>query len=378
MRVLFIGPNLRAGGAERQWSILLPGLRRRGYDARMIALDGGGAFYEPLRRAGVPVEVINMSHQAAVGPLLRSSLVRRFLPEAIVSRGVSGLYVGHTLAAWRGARHIFSEHRQVGLPLSRRREAMLRLVGRRVDLVVAVTAEQTGAWLDRGYPGDRVVVVPNGVETPQVTETRSAIRQSLAIPESAIVAVLVAGLRPEKRVADFVQAVWRAREAHPELIGLIAGDGPERFAVEHAAHRDAGIRLLGERHDVPRILKAADMFVLASDREAAPMAILEAMAAGLPVISTPVGGVAEMVVEGETGMLVAPRNPEAMAVKLGEMATDGDLRRALGRAGAMRHREHWDAERMIDGYARILLLPRPESAPLAAHTNQGAVPWFRR
>jgi glycosyltransferase involved in cell wall biosynthesis len=360
MRVLFIGPNLRAGGAERQWSILLPGLRRRGHDARMIALDGGGAFYEPLLRAGVPVEVINMSHQADVGALLRCSLVRGFRPEAIVSRGVNGLYVGQALAALRRSRHIFNDHRQVGLALSRRREAMVRLVARRLELVVTVTAEQAGAWLDRGYPRERIVVVPNGVQTPQVSEARTAIRQSLAIADSAILAVLVAGLRPEKRVTDFVQAIRQARRAHPELIGLIAGDGPERSAVERAADGDAGVRLLGERDDVPRILKAADIFVLASDREAAPMAILEAMATGLPVISTAVGGIGEMVVHGETGMLVAARAPQEMAAKLGELATDGDLRRSLGRAGLARQRGRWDAERMIEGYARILTLPRRE------------------
>jgi glycosyltransferase involved in cell wall biosynthesis len=354
MKVLFIGPNLGAGGAERQWSILLPGLRRLGYDARLIALDGGGPFAESLQRGGVPLEIMNMRHQADIRPLLRSAALRKFVPDAVVSRGVSGLYIGLAVAQFRHARHIFNEHRQVGLPLSRRREAMVRLIGRRVDLVVAVTAEQAGMWLDRGYPPDRVVVVPNGVEAPDMAESSASIRRELGLPESAVVAALVAGMRPEKRIPDFVRAVLRVREVHPELVGVVVGEGSERSAIETAARGDAGIRLLGQRGDVPRILKAADIFVLASEYEAAPMAILEAMAAGLPVIATATGGIDQMVQHGTTGLLVAPRAPEELASRLAELAGDAELRQVMGRAGARRHREAGGAEAMINGYARIL------------------------
>ncbi len=132
MRVLYITPSLGAGGAERQATILLPALRRRGVDARALALDSGGPFVEPLRAAGVPVEVANMRHRFHFGPLLRSRLVREFVPEVIVSRGVSGIYVGHALARWRGAAHVYNDHRGVGVELSRRRHAMIGALARRV------------------------------------------------------------------------------------------------------------------------------------------------------------------------------------------------------------------------------------------------------
>ena len=103
MNVLYITPSLRAGGAERHASLLLPGLRRRGVDARALALDGGGPFVGPLRDNGVPVEVLGMRHQLHGSPVIRSHLVRSFAPDAIISRGVSGVYVGHALARWRGA-----------------------------------------------------------------------------------------------------------------------------------------------------------------------------------------------------------------------------------------------------------------------------------
>jgi hypothetical protein len=86
MRVLFIGPNLGAGGAERQLSILAPRLRALGFDARVIALDAGGPFAEPLRRRGVPVEVVDMRHQADLRRLVRCPLIRAFAPDVVVSR----------------------------------------------------------------------------------------------------------------------------------------------------------------------------------------------------------------------------------------------------------------------------------------------------
>lgn len=349
-----MGPNLSAGGAQRQWSILLPGLRRHGIDARVIALGDGGAFVGPLQAAGVPAEVLHMRHRADLLSAARSRLLRTFVPDVVVSRGVSGLYVGQMLAYWRGAIHIFNEHRQVGMPLSRRRELMTKLVSRRIDQVIAVTGDQAGAWLARGYPQDRIVIVANGVEAPRSSDSRLAIRRELGLADRAIVALLVAALRPEKRVADFIRAISLARQQRPELVGLIAGDGPDRVAVQSAAAGVEGIRMLGHRDDIARLLTAADMFVLTSEYEAVPMAILEAMAAGLPVLCTEVGSIPEVIRTGETGLLVPARDPEAIARGLVELSGDPQLRASLGAAAAQAHRERWSAETMIDGYAEAL------------------------
>src|SRR5205085_6981959 len=123
------------------------------------------------------------------------------------------------------------------------------LTARRIDLVIAVTPAQGAAWLARRYPRGRVVVVENGTEPVDVPESREAIREELEIPESAVVATLVATMRPEKRVADFVTAVRQARESDPNLIGVVVGDGPDRAAVHAAAGHDPGVRLRGHRKD---------------------------------------------------------------------------------------------------------------------------------
>jgi glycosyltransferase involved in cell wall biosynthesis len=170
-----------------------------------------------------------------------------------------------------------------------------------------------------------------------------------------VVALLVATLRPEKRVPDFIDAVSAARKSNPALVGVVVGDGPERSVVRAAADGRPGIYLLGHRDDVSELMRAADIFALASEHEALPMSILEAMAAGLPIVATDVGGIPGVVTHGENGLLVPPEDPAAMAARLVELASDSDLRLAMGSVSRRRQRESWDAGRMIERYAEFLL-----------------------
>jgi glycosyltransferase involved in cell wall biosynthesis len=354
VRALFVLPNLAAGGVERQWSILLPGLRERGIDARLIALDAGGPFETPLERGAVPFEVLNMRHQTDAARLFGSRLIRCFPADVVVSQSVSGLYVGELVSAFRRGVHVHAEHAGVGFPLSRRREAMVRMMARAVDWVIAVSPEQVAPWLARRFPGERIVVIPNGVPESPADAPAAAVRAELSIPQTAVAALLVATLRREKRVPDFIEAVSLARKTNPTVFGLVVGDGPERAVVQDSLKPESGVRLLGHRDDVPNLMKAADIFVLASEQEAVPMSILEAMAAGLPVVATGVGGIPGVVADGESGWLVPPRDPAAMAARLVELAADRNRRLAMGAAGQGLHRAHWDAERMVDRYAEFL------------------------
>jgi glycosyltransferase involved in cell wall biosynthesis len=364
MRLLFLGPNLAAGGAERQWSLLLPGLAKRGHDVAILALDGGGPFASPIAAAGIPLEILGMRHQADLLPVWRSPIVRRFPADVVISRGVSGLYIGQALAERRGAAHVFNDHRPGALILSARRERMIRAIARRIECVIAVADDQADVWEARGYPRERVHVVANGVPAWTAVQPRDQVRAELGIPADAVVAILVATLRPQKRAADFATAVRRARREQPQLVGVVIGDGPERAALEAAADGDPGVRILGHRDDVARLLGAADIFTLTSAQEAAPMAILEAMSAGLPIVSTAVGGIPDIVQDGRSGVLVPPGEPERMAAALADLAGAPERRRALGDAARRAHAERWDVERMIDRYEDLL-------ADVHAHPRRG-------
>jgi glycosyltransferase involved in cell wall biosynthesis len=151
----------------------------------------------------------------------------------------------------------------------------------------------------------------------------------------------------------------------------IVGDGPDRAAVEDELRRaslDGAVTITGERRDVPELLAGADVFVLSSRSECMPMSVLEAMAAGLPVVASAVGGVPEVVVEGETGLLVPPQSPEALAEALARLIADARLREHMGVAGRLRARARFDLPRFhrahMELYRRELAGARGYAGPV--------------
>ncbi|HET8872328.1 MAG TPA: glycosyltransferase, partial [Gaiellaceae bacterium] len=150
-----------------------------------------------------------------------------------------------------------------------------------------------------------------------------------------------------KAPKDFLTLVRAASRLPEGAETLIVGEGPDRLRLEqeiNALGVTERVRLLGERYDVPKLLADADVFVLSSASEGMPVSVLEAMAAGLPVVSSRVGGVPELVVDGETGILVRPGDASALAAALSGLITDPAKRRSLGAAGRARAEERFDLE----------------------------------
>jgi glycosyltransferase involved in cell wall biosynthesis len=155
----------------------------------------------------------------------------------------------------------------------------------------------------------------------------------------------------------FLEACHRVQEALPQARWLCVGDGPERAALERrAAGYSPPLQIVwaGWREDVPRLLAALDVFVLASRAEAFPLVVLEAMAAARPVVATDVGGVREAVVHGETGLLVPPEDPEALADAVLDLLGDVNKRRALGQAGRAWVKREFTLERQAREFLKVL------------------------
>jgi glycosyltransferase involved in cell wall biosynthesis len=150
----------------------------------------------------------------------------------------------------------------------------------------------------------------------------------------------------------FIEAVRAARRENPEIRGYVAGEGSERERLERLAE-GSGVTLLGVRSDVLELIRAADALCLPSEAEALPMSILEAMALERPVVATDVGGVAEQVVDGETGHLVPTGDPAPVGRALLALAADRERARELGAAGRRRQRERFSGEAMVEEYARV-------------------------
>ncbi|MFL5859966.1 MAG: glycosyltransferase family 4 protein [Solirubrobacteraceae bacterium] len=251
-----------------------------------------------------------------------------------------------------------------------RRLADRHLVGRFSDAVIAVSeADRRRMVSEVGMPADRVVLIPNGIAGAGAGD-RVAVARELGLAPGTPVLVQTATLRPQKAVEVMIAATAIIRRAHPDVRLLIAGDGDAaRLRAVAAAEGVAdAVSLLGPRGDVADLLAAASVGVLSSDFEGMPLAVLEYMAAGLPVVAPGVGGLPEIVRDGETGFLVGPRDPAALAERVGRLLADPALAREMGERGRRRQRELFSQEAMtgaVSGLYERLLSAKGISVPTA-------------
>lgn len=188
----------------------------------------------------------------------------------------------------------------------------------------------------------RTEVLIHGIDTstpPPEAGTRERVREALGIAENEVLALTVGNLRRNKDYPNLLAAANRARADFPRLRFIAVGQGPLEQEIK-SLHRDLGLgdgfQLLGFRRDVADLMAASDIFVMGSAHEGLPVAIMEAFAAGLPVVATTVGGVPQQVREEVEGMLVPPGNPEALASALVKVAGDGDMRTKMASAAGER------------------------------------------
>lgn len=359
MRPLFVCPALGVGGAERHWAALLPALAERGAEPSLLTLSDRGALFDGVRAAGVPARCAGMPSRFRLGRLRRAIAEVEPRPDVVVAYGVSAVLAGRAIARRAGAPLVVNEHTPLtpdGRMLAPRphQRVLGRLIAPRTDAVIAVARAQVEPLVRRGYRRERIRVIPNGVfdRGPEPARERGGVRAELGAADGDLLALELAALRPEKRVDAFLEAVSAARRAGAAVRGVVAGGGPEHRRL--LAGLPEGVTLLGPRDDVPDLLAAADVLCLLSEAEALPMAILEAMATGLPVVSWDVGDVAHAALDGETGAVLPPGDVAGAARALAELEADRDAARRMGEAGRRRQRELFDGDRMADSYLRAL------------------------
>jgi len=368
-KILFVCSGLNVGGAERQWSQLIPALRDRGYNVTVLTLVDEGPFFEELRLRGIDVRCARMRHRLDVIGLSRALRLHELRPAVVVTHSINAHVVGHLIARKVGSPHVTTEHFNLGpgTPRARHREVLARIVGPRVDCAIAISQRQIPRLLKLGYRRNRIRIIANGVPEIVASKSPSSVRSQIAMERDAFMAVLIATLRPEKDPALFVRAVQEAHGSEPRVRGVIVGGGPEFEHVKALVGDGEIVRLTGPRSDVPDILQAADVVCLSSTAEGLPMVILEAMAAGKPIVATEIGGVPEAVQNDRTGILVPIGDVQGFAAALVRLAGDAELAARMGQAGRERHRTQFSFERMIDEYADVLdgMLATPTSTNVA-------------
>jgi len=355
-RVLFLYTTLATGGAERQLALLAPALQHAGFAPVVATLRERGRYFEELAAAGIETHFADMRSRFDAAGARRAYGLWRMRPDAVFSSSVDGQVIGQAIATRTHAPHITAEHGGAGIPRALHRRLLARLIAPRVSAVVAVSATQEAELRALGYPSARIEVIPNGIPDPVVRRPRDEVRSELGIRPDDVLVLLAATLRPEKQPEEFVAAVQEARERDPRLRGVIAGRGPLLEAARQAAAQtDGAVQVLGERADVPDLIHAASAVCLTSAFEGLPMIVLEAMALARPVVAYRVGGIAEAVADGETGMLAPPGDRPGLAdrlVKLARMPDDTLIE--MGRLARERFLSRYGVEPMIERYRSLL------------------------
>lgn len=354
VRILYLIAQLGAGGTESQLLHLLRRLDRDLYSPEVVTFTAGGALRREFQEAS-PVKILPKSRFTEPLALLRLvGLLRRRRPAIL-----------HTLlfpSNWRGALAgrlatvpvVIGSVRNVSTWMGPASRAVERAATSLADAVV-VNAEAVGRFMIRevGAREDRLRLIPNGVDLQAFSPRdggASALRSELWGRGERIVVGAVMSLSTKKNPYLLLESAARVIEKRPDARFLIAGEGPLRAGLEERIRGldlDGKVKLLGVRRDVPEILRSLDLLTLTSDREGCPNVVLEAMATGLPVAATAVGGTPDLVEDGVSGRLVPPGDGEALAAAILDILSDPARTRGMGEAGLRRAREGFGMESMV-------------------------------
>ncbi len=345
MRVLQMIDLLRIGGAQKLVETFALHAASYGIQASVLSLhdDPQSPIQQALRDAGVEVFLFPAPHLLDAGRLRalaahfrarRYDVVQTHLAYANILGGLVGRWTGTPVVA---TLHSVGQDPRFRNPLRRALETCtLRYAAR---AVVAVGGEVAQAHTDR-LGRKRIEVIPNAVpEIPPLSlQERRALRSQLGCTPENVVLIAVGRLAPPKGYPDLLEAFARLHTHAPHARLWVVGDGvlrDELHSLKGHLGLDAAVRFLGRRDDVPALLSAADIFVNASHWEGLPLAVLEAMMAGLPVVATAVGDVPSVLMP-EAGQLIPPQAPAALASALIALVEDPALRQRMGDAA----REH--------------------------------------
>jgi glycosyltransferase involved in cell wall biosynthesis len=342
------------GGQERRVLAESVGMRERGHEV-WIATPPGGALAD--RAAEVGIEVIPMSFRRRSLPwsaLNVASLVRRVRPDVVNSHSSADSWAV-ALAGRMGPRPralVRSRHISAGVapgPLHR------FLYGQADHLITTGETIRRDLAASGLVPLERSTSIPTGVDPDRFAPNaagRTEARRKLGLDGTGPVIGVVAYLRPDKGHQVLLRAMPEIVRQQPDCVLLVVGDGSQRSVLESMTvdyGLEARVRFLGAREDIPAVLCALDVFCLPSIRnEGVPQSVLQASAAGLPVVSTAVGGIPEAVIEGKTGIVVPPGDARSLAEALAALLADPECRDRMGHAGRRHVKDVFSLREMLD------------------------------
>jgi glycosyltransferase involved in cell wall biosynthesis len=358
IKLLLVIPTLDRSGAEKQFTLLATHLPRDEFDVQAVALTRGGPYEAELREHGVPLALLHK--RSRLDPIcwwrLRR-LVAQWQPDVIHSWLFAANAYTRFVAGKKPRPKVIVSERCVDTWKSGWQLWLDRRQAPRTERLIANSHAVADFYREHGFPAERIAVIPNGIEIPQVeANNRDCALAEFHIPPGAKMVGYIGRLARQKRVKDLVWAMQLLKQLTDNVYFLIVGEGPEhdrlrRFA-EHMGCDDL-VRFAGHRDDTPQLMRLMNVLWLASDFEGMSNSIMEAMAAGVPVVASDIPPNRELVVDGQTGFLVKVGDSVGFAQFADRILADRDLARRLGAAAQQRMREEFSVAKMVAAHRRL-------------------------
>jgi glycosyltransferase involved in cell wall biosynthesis len=376
MRVLFLSTSMGMGGADQQLMSAAQELRSRGHEVLIVSLTPLGPMGLEAKSIGIPTQSLEMRRGFAdPRALVRlGRLVRAWRPDVLHSHMVHANLMARALRLFVSIPALVSTIHNI-YEGGRLRMAAYRLSNRLVDQMTIISQAAADHFIAEGIvPKELLRVVPNGVDADLfrevLPEARDAVRRSLGL-EREFVWLAVGRFEIAKDYPNMLRAFARVREQHPRSVLLLVGRGSlqgETETLVQALDLGTQVRFLGVRDDVPELMSAADGYVMSSAWEGMPMVLLEAAAAGLPIVATRVGGNHEVVCDEESGFLVPPRAPDLLGLAMLRLMESSEAhRRSMGDRGRQHIRANYGLSRVVERweiiYREVLARKRVRPAP---------------
>jgi glycosyltransferase involved in cell wall biosynthesis len=343
-------------GGQNQVLLTVLGLRARGQRSALVAHPDG----ELRRRASDGPDLFPLASRMEIdihAAWKLSRLIRQLQPDIVHAHDAHGIAmtaVAISLAA-SGVATRFVASRRVDFHVGK--NAFSRWKYRHVDAFICASNSIREMLIDDGLPADRLTVVYEGIDLERIAAAPEIdIHKEFWLPHGAPIVGNVAALVPHKGQRHLIDAAALVLQEVPDVRFLIVGAGELEASLRHQVKRlnlEKHIIFTGFRPDVLSLHKAFDFYVMSSVTEGLGTSALDAMACGRAVIATRAGGLSEVVDDGETGLLVPVRDPQALAVAIVRLLQDRDFREACGRRGSERGRRRFNADRMVEDVAAV-------------------------
>jgi len=363
IRVMHVISSRAMGGTERMLTHMIPHFDTQSFESCLTCFNSPSFLTEEWEKAGINVFHLYSDKSLSFNGIFRiTALIQKWKPDILCIYGLRANLMTRLAAWWCHTPVVVTGQRGIEDWKTLRHVVLERLTSPLVDLYIGNSKACCQMLATReGIPRRQLHTIPNGIHfqpPPDINTRVQSIRSKHHLPDDVLIVGTVGRLQPIKGHHDFIQAAKIILKQHPETFFVLVGEDNRNRELQALA-AEMGINehvcFAGYSQEVAAWLELFDIYVQPSLSEGMPVAVLEAMFMSLPVIATKVGGTPEVVIDGETGLLIPPAHPEQMANSIIQLLNNFQQRKQLGSAGHQRAKENFTVQIMVERYQNVFI-----------------------